>query len=335
MLCLTGTTSSAQAKTWQSESSGEATKKLAAAPAKQSKGTGVLAPLSTPPRTLQFPTYSCGGLIICNGPQTSFHNDNSNAPTARAQGQVSIPANKYVVFVPNGYFFQKPQALNNLPPNAFDGIVFRFMSMTDADEGNGDRGLQALSRFTGLRSIDCEAAEISDRGLSFLKSVSSLEFVNVSRTGVNGQFLKDMSRCKQLKVVDLHGCVTTAAGLKYLPAIEQLQRLSLSQTTIDSNSIKPLAQCKNLTILDLCRNKGINDMAIATIAAIKRLQVVNIAETSISPAGLHKLAAAKPKLAIQGQPDGSPAGKKAKQPRAENQTDIENILQPVSTDRGL
>lgn len=291
----------------------------------------------TSERILHFPDTNYGGLILCDRPRTSFRNDNSNYPTARAQGVVHIPAGKFVVYSPNFNFFKNPHALDNLPANAFDGLVFRFLAMDDQDEGKADAGLQALAKFKQLRSLDFEGAEITEKGLAYIREISAVESLNLSRTEASGAFLKDCKNCTHLRIIDAYDSPIKSENMKYLARCPQLVWLSISNTGITNEAVKHFSACKQLVQLDISRNPAIDDSALPYLLGLKSLRFLNLAKTSISEQGLQKLTSALPQLTAVNELyifKGRQKEKKAFGLRPHNK-ELDDIFKPISRGRAL
>lgn len=309
-------------------------------------GVYLPSPQATPSRLLNFPgDKSYGGIVVCDAPVFVLHEQTTHSVSFKAQGTVKVPANKFVLFAPNANYIATPHALDHLPANSFDGVIFRFMAMEDSDEGKGDPALAALSHFTSLRSLDLQKAEITDKGLSQLNKLKELEYLGLFSTEVKGTFLKDILALKKLRVLLLSHDGIDPACLKYLPQFPELVQLNLCRTRLTNAGALPLAQCLNLRVLDISDNPQIDDAVVAVIKPLKKLQHLRMNNTRISDRALIQLAQAGIKAvgteaydsAHRSSVSATAARKFAdyKKGRSSERSDMETIFGPMSRGRGL
>lgn len=295
----------------------------------------------TAARTLNFPTdKSYGGVIILDAPLFVFHNTAGakGSSTCKAQGMLRVPANKFVVFAPNGNFIMAPHSLDHLPANAFDGVVFRFMSMEDSDTGKGDPALAALNHFTSIRSLDLEKAEVSDKGLNQLKDLKNLEFITLFSTETRGEFIKELTGCKRLRSLKLSHDAIDMSYLQYLAQYPQLCQLSLRRTKLTAQAAKPLMHCHNLQYLDISDNPQVDDGVIPVLLSLRKLQFLRTERTAISRSGLRSLftAGVKPQGTDLLAPVSDSGPKSGVSAAAQKQrSEMETIFAPMSRGRGL
>lgn len=297
---------------------------------------------SIPERRLQFPKdSSCGGLIICSHVRTNFNDDNSEEPTAKAQGLVKIPAGKFVWFAPSVYFFQHPHALDQLPAEAFDGLLFRFTAVDDADDGKADAAFSALSRFSGIKVLDLDNSEISDKGLQYMGKLSKLEYMSAARTQLNGSFMKSCFNPK-LKHINMDGTMLEPQYVRYFNNFPDLRYLRLSYTHIGSDSVGSLAAAKSLSILDIAETRELDDKIIEPILKIKTLLWVKDKGTKVTTKGQQRMEAAgiyvEPPSDFSTQkltPEQAKYLKGITRKQSKRTHELQDLFRPLSRGRGL
>lgn len=152
--------------------------------------------------------------------------------------------------------------------------------------------------------------EITNESLYHLKSLNTLQFLDISRTKISDNGLKTLGSLSQLKVVilpqgisdagvlalkplqnleelNLDRGLVTDAGLSTLAVFPKLQRLDLSGTRISDAGISSLNKLPKLTRLVL--NSDITDASAPHLQKLKTLREIDISQTYIHDEGLRAL----------------------------------------------
>jgi Leucine-rich repeat (LRR) protein len=130
------------------------------------------------------------------------------------------------------------------------------LSRTEID----DEGLRQLAAIEGLKELHLtESAGISDRGISFLVALGSLEGLTLESNRITSESASTLARLKNLR------------------------RLMLYKTRIDDEGLRRLAELKELAVLEL-RGAPITD--VGGKLRFSELQYLNLQDTTLTDAGL-------------------------------------------------
>jgi len=164
-----------------------------------------------------------------------------------------------------------------------------------------DAGLLAISRMANLKVLNlADQGGITERGLASLAGMRKLETLIV--TGQTGLF---MASLKDVPLKTLHLGTPfsriTRDGLATVAAHPTLEELILNdRCPVQSEWLSVLAgsQLKKLNL----SGAKIDDTAIPHLAAIPNLEELNIAGTTLSPAGVTELKRLQPACKVFGAP---------------------------------
>ena len=241
-------------------------------------------------RSLKFPeSLSIGSLLIASNQPVAFEDRITKAtPVGIAKGTVTIkiPAGKMLMLEANDKLFQNPKYLNEITPPAIDGFTMGFIGMRESEEGLCDKAIKYLPRFKDLQLLDLNQSDASDVGVADLKSLKNLRELAINESRINGDCLKELAILPKLTHIKMDRCVLNTANLAYLEKFPSLKSVELRWSDLDGNATKQLAGCTQLEILDLSRNKKIDDKSVNRLSKLKKLQYLNLGETSITDAAL-------------------------------------------------
>lgn len=208
----------------------------------------------------------------------------------RAQGAVKIPPDTFVIYRPNQHYFADPGVLKNIRADGIDCVRFRFYSMSDGEEKQGDNGLAGLTRLTALKYLDLDRAEVTDRGLSKLAPMQKLEQLAAFATAITGPAFKDL-KWPSLKSLKFSNTTFKASDIAALAtSFPRLEMISLSRVGLDNDCVKELGRCVTVEDLDISDNPRINDAAIPYLVSLKKLRRLEVQSTGINCSSLARLA---------------------------------------------
>ena len=288
-----------------------------------------------PARVLKFPpNISVGGIAVLDKAYYSVEDISGDLSdrsiNRKAQGTIVIPANKFVVFFPNHNFIRTPHLLDGLPTNSFDFVLFRYMSMDASDDHLGNPALAYLSRFTSIRCLDLEKAEVSDQGVKQLAPLVNLEFIGLFSTEIDGTFLKSLAGHKSLRYVAVNNTGFKSSELRYFTLLPNLEYLNISHLRLNDHDIEVLTACKNLKWLAVSSNPDITDGALKTFALMPKLRSLDLRDTRFSYKALQSLE--KNGIALRGRPK-SPVPALPRKRRGDG--GVEEIFSPFSRGREI
>ena len=165
---------------------------------------------------------------------------------------------------------------------------------------DGNRCFQGLVMCEQLRTvqiIECDLSQDALRGLDGHGGVTSIEMENCSVDGVVLELPKvetllsvrakltqfeqiDVSNTPNLRRVEAKHCGFTDEGVKMLLNAPRLEVLMASNGTLTDAAIDDLLQLRSLRYLDLRHNGWLTRPAFERLAALPRLQIVNVYHTS-------------------------------------------------------
>ena len=294
---------------------------------------------ATPMRTLDFPQGAKLGGIAWQDRADYDFDEEAHVVNKNATGTIKIPANKFVGYFPNHVFIQNPHALDKMPPDSFDYLQFRYIVLQDEDEGRGDPALACLGRFTGIRVLDADKAEIGDRGLECLSHLPNLEFVTLFSSGAEGKFLRNFPSAKKIMGLNLANTQFKPMYLDTLKTFPKLYFVNLGRLHLKNTDLSKMGVMPALGFLDVSSNPDLDDSCVPYLmSSMPKLIKLDIRKTGISRAGAKKLQTKYP-MVVTSYVDGAPThATKSNATKARNsvrENEIETIFGPMSRGRGL
>jgi Leucine-rich repeat (LRR) protein len=162
-----------------------------------------------------------------------------------------------------------------------------------------DDGFDPLSALESVEELHIGGNKMSGVGLPLLRMLPALKHLDVNgsqRTdsGRWGLMLSDLNiesiaSLTPLESLNIGGAIVSDAGMKALAKLVNLHTLDLSRLDITAAGLEPLTSLRKLTRLNLSQSSRIDDSAAPVFAAMTSLEVLDLAETSISDATLDRL----------------------------------------------
>lgn len=281
-----------------------------------------------PRHSIQFPREKAlGGLAISDKP--IFQHGEAKTKNLLAQGQIDIPAGKFVIFFPNHVFFHNPQLIESLKPDSIDSVVLRYATMDDGEEGYSVKAMPSLAKLTDIKVMDLEKSEMNDAGLSELKPLKNLQALLLFANEFDGSFLKELTGLNKLKVLILNNNDVKVENLRYLSRYKSIKVLGLSYTHLTAASAGFLADMPQLETLLLAGNYQLDDKVIPILAKLKNLHFLDIRKTGITMNGFKRLKVLLPKTMVHSYLDNTSPNAKPKN------SEVETIFAPLSRGRKL
>ncbi len=200
-----------------------------------------------------------------------------------AQGDVRVPINKEVRLDISTEASEDISPLAALGPDDIQAITFTWnrCDINDSD-------LKNLSGLTGLRYIGLGSTKIRGQGLDYLRELSALETLRLSRTMIDDDGLKYVARIKSLRRLGLDGTQITDSGLSHLASLDSLELLTLYRTNITGKGFSYLAGSSSLRGIWLNFSE-ITDDGLEHLAKLKALEILSLFNTNIGDRGLAHL----------------------------------------------
>jgi internalin A len=162
-----------------------------------------------------------------------------------------------------------------------------------------DDGFDALASLETLEELHIGGDKMSGLALPLLRLLPALKHLDVNgsqRTdsGRWGLMLTDVNiesiaALTQLETLNMGGAIVSDVGIKLITDLVNLQTLDLSRMEITSQGLEPVAKLPKLRKLNLWQSARIDDKAAAHLLAMKSLEEVDLGDTGISDATLDQL----------------------------------------------
>ena len=184
---------------------------------------------------------------------------------------------------------EQPGAATGRSPIAADPIAqtqlseaLTWLSQLSSDRF-GDWNTERLQRTTEL---DLSGLTLNAEDLLHLKSLGSLETLNLAQTGIIDVELATLAEL-DLQNLNLAATLVTDAGLQHLAQMHGLQSLALDRTEIGDEGLAKLLHLSGLTSLTLDGTK-ITDAGLQSLANLG-LNTLRIGQTLVTDTGLATL----------------------------------------------
>jgi hypothetical protein len=138
-----------------------------------------------------------------------------------------------------------------------------------------------------VRWIEAANAEFSDEAMQCVAHLSKLEWLEIGGGKISPSEIAKLKNCALLARLYIHDINLGNDELAWLSSLTKLEALSLQRTGIKGNVLKNLA-AGDLTVLNLSGNEIVDD-DMAQIARLKNLEVLALADTKITGAGIAKI----------------------------------------------
>ena len=138
-----------------------------------------------------------------------------------------------------------------------------------------------------VRWIEATNGEMNDEAMHHLGELSGLEWLEIGGGSVTSSGIANLKNCPSLRRLYVHDVNLGGDVLPWLSELKNLEALSLQRTGINGAVLKNL-KSPDLVVLNLSGDK-IADADMDQIAPMKQLEVLALADTQITGAGIAKL----------------------------------------------
>jgi Leucine-rich repeat (LRR) protein len=174
----------------------------------------------------------------------------------------------------------------------------------------GDAAMAQLSRIGTLEELTLNSTQVSDAGLKAFRSMPSLKRLRLNHTYVEGSAFSEWTPGSPLQELSLLGTPIRDSAMEGIARFTRLERLILAESDVTGAGLAALASLP-LTHLDLSaadvgddaplshfpqlrslrlRDTRISDLMLARqLVLMKNLEVLDLARTRISSAGISRL----------------------------------------------
>lgn len=164
--------------------------------------------------------------------------------------------------------------------------------------------LPLLRLLPALKHLDVNGSQRTDSGrwglmltdvnVESIAALTQLQTLNMGGASVSDVGMKSLQPLVNLESLDLSRMEITAAGLEAVTKMIKLRRLNLWQSTrIDDKAAAYLLQLENLEEADL-GDTAIGDETLDRLQLHKRLKVLAVSGTKVTPEGMARFRKARP-----------------------------------------
>lgn len=157
-----------------------------------------------------------------------------------------------------------------------EGVKVKYLNLSGQKEIT-DGNLASLEQFPQLKWLDLSSTEITNRGLSSLKSLKKLKHLYLKKcpwiTDASLRSIRELHDLVDLQLAE--NVKISNEGLKHLQDMTGLTRLSLESTGIKDAALSAIEKLTSLEFLDLSYT-DINDSALASLCVLYNLKSLSL-----------------------------------------------------------
>ncbi|MBW3540710.1 MAG: hypothetical protein KY476_10600 [Planctomycetes bacterium] len=168
------------------------------------------------------------------------------------------------------------------------------LSIIQAAGGTVEYGDAEARSIVGIHLQRCRVA---NGVLERLRSLESLERLNLASSGVTDEGLVRVASFRNLRYLNLQSNPVTNAGIAHLGALGKLDALYLSGTRVDAAALEHLAGMGKLRILWLNYTR-VGDDAVPALKRLTSLKHLRLTGSYVTAAAVEELKAALPETRI-------------------------------------
>ncbi|MDY0168910.1 MAG: hypothetical protein RBS80_20360 [Thermoguttaceae bacterium] len=151
--------------------------------------------------------------------------------------------------------------------------------------------LLAALRLPTLKGLNLNCAAITERGLSRIPSLASLEFLELMETEASDECLEAIVQCRQLARLRIDGTAISPTGVAQLCGRLPLRVLWIDGRQATGPCLASLATAGSLDELNLV-GADVTDRTMGLVPALPSLRRIGLVRTSVTDGGLVHLRAA-------------------------------------------
>jgi hypothetical protein len=201
---------------------------------------------------------------------------------AEARGLVKLPADKVLVFNPNGRLIQHPEILSGPIVEKLEALL---LNMNEID----DRLMEAVSHCVNLKRLELNETDLTDEQLKFVKPLAKMRGLSLAKTLITGPGLANCVGMKDLETLNVSGCSLKPGSLDWLPKMSKFNNINMTHCLASDRDVAILSQLPLLYWISLDLNNDVTDRGIVKLAALKNLRMLNLEDTSVTMKGVMAL----------------------------------------------
>src|SRR4029079_13885394 len=157
-------------------------------------------------------------------------------------------------------------------------------------------GLEHLAPLQNVKTLNLYYAEAgTDNGIAHLKHWKNLEYLNLRGTKVTSTLFEHIGKMGNLRFLDVAASRVNDDLFELLDSLPHLEHLSFGGNKMSGSALALLKTCPSLKELSISGQQrtdsglwsvAVTDFNLPHIAAISKLEVLELGETNISDRGL-------------------------------------------------
>ncbi|KDP25302.1 hypothetical protein JCGZ_20458 [Jatropha curcas] len=151
----------------------------------------------------------------------------------------------------------------------------RYLNLSDCRRINSS-ALWALTGMTSLKELDLSrCVKVTDTGIRHLLSISTMEILRISGTGLTADGVALLSSLRNLSLLDLGGLPVTDVALSSLQVLTKLEYLDLWGSNITNKGVIALQRFPKLSFLNLAWT------SVTRLPNMPSLECLNLSDCAI------------------------------------------------------
>jgi hypothetical protein len=160
-----------------------------------------------------------------------------------------------------------------------------------------DRSLTRVCSITTLESLDLSGTQVTDSGLQHLTVLKGLKFLALNETQVTDGCLVSIGVLTSLEHIELTRTRLTGSELDHVCSLTHLDVLQLATTLVTDGELVRMQRLKTLRELDLSFT-NVSDVGLVHLRGLSNLRRVNLRLTRVTEAGVAGLRQALPRCKV-------------------------------------
>ncbi len=245
-----------------------------------------------------------------------------NAPVL--EGELRLTRNVDSLRIENAPRLRGISVTSDLPANTHISGVRDLQVFEAGGPGVSDTVLASVSECTDLKKLLLRSGNVSRDTLPMLAKLNRLDSLHLPGMPVDDAIVLQWESMTFLRDIILDSTEIGPESIRFFAKMQNLQRLSIAHTHLTPDDLRPLGDAETLmhlsvagvgihpeTLLDIAQSGFLHYLDLSDIAVsdelldalaseqLKKLSILKLKDSGLSPVQLARLAAANPKLVFE------------------------------------
>lgn len=226
-------------------------------------------------RVVYFPAKTAIGKLYSLPINESLIGTVDDRYLAEARGRVNIPDGLPVLLKGGFVLSHDLSPFLKLKADDIDYLNLSKLPISDDEVKN-------IRHMIGLRRLDMEGADVTDRALKDIGEIKGLVSITLSKTLINGSGFKYIALLPNLQELQASNNDLQDSNLAALANCKRLRILKVGSARVGEQGAKYIGKIRSLEEVRLSGNSGITDHAISYLTGLVNLKTLNLRETSVT-----------------------------------------------------